>query len=232
MFTEYVDLTYPIRDGMPSFSAPWHATVEVKRLGRIEEVGRETRSIRVGTHSGTHVDAPLHFVHGGAGIDTIALEVLVGPVQIVDLTHVPFGAEVSAVELGPSHLSKRLILRYGWGCKWGGDAFYREVPYLSLEAADRILEEGVLLIGMDTPSPDSIGLVGPLETDSPVHKRLLKAGVVVVEYLANLDSLPDLQGWTLVALPMLVAGGDGAPARVFLARTSSGRTERVCGTLE
>ena len=82
-----VDLTHPIRQGMVSFPSPNHPAPEVTVLARHEDQGRMTRRLVLGTHTGTHLDAPLHFIPGGDPVESIALERLVGPAQVADLSY-------------------------------------------------------------------------------------------------------------------------------------------------
>src|SRR6476469_457522 len=84
---EIVDLTYDLEAGMPTFTAPWHPPVTVTQMGRVEVEGRNTHSYTLGTHTGTHIDAPLHFIQHGKGIEVIPLRKLMGSVSIIDCTH-------------------------------------------------------------------------------------------------------------------------------------------------
>lgn len=215
-----VDLTHPIEEGMPTFHAHWHPDVEVERLGTIPDVGRESRRLGLGSHTGTHIDAPLHFIEEGTPIDEVPLDALVGPVRIVDLTHLGPGEAVTADMVDAFDPAERTILRYGWEDRWSDpDDFYSGYPHLTVEGARRLVEAGVRLLGYDTPSPDDSR--GPLDgsgEDSPVHKLLLGSGVVLVEYLAHLAAIEPLDGWSICALPLKVRGSDGAPARVVLFR--------------
>ncbi len=213
-----IDLTHPIEEGMLTFGAPWHPKVKIKQLGRIEVEGRETREIHLGTHTGTHMDAPLHFLKGIRTIDEISLHKLIGPVTIFDFSHLEENAAVTAEMLKPLKLSKRLIFRFGWGKHWGTSHFYIGWPFFSRDAAEYFVSQDVQLIGMDSPSPDDSRIKLGSPEDSHIHKILLKAEVVLVEYLANLDCVSDLTGWKIIALPLKIKGGDGSPSRVCLYR--------------
>lgn len=217
---QLVDLTHHIEEGMPTFHAPWHPPVEIEQLGTISDEGRETRKLSLGTHTGTHMDAPLHFLSDGASIEDLDLAALVGPVTIVDFSHLDENEAVTRPMLESVDLSDRLIARFGWADQWrDADAFYYDYPYFTTGAASYLVDSGLELLGLDTPSPDSSqGSLDGGDDDSPVHKIFLEAEVVLLEYLANLDTLADLEGWTLAALPMKVRGADGAPARAVLWR--------------
>lgn len=213
-----VDLTHPIRAGMVSFPSPNHPTPEVTVLARHEDQGRMTRRLVLGTHTGTHADAPLHFVAGGGTIDAVGLDTLVGPAQLADLSDVGDLEEVSRERLeralgGPPR-HPRVLLRFDWARRFVDLDFYHRSPYLATDACQWLVDHGVRLIGFDLASPDDPRLGQDSEVDSPNHHLLLGAGVILLEYLANLDQLPagDVH---LVALPLPIAGGDGAPMRVI-----------------
>ena len=153
----------------------------------------------LGVHTGTHVDAPLHFVEGAAAADALDLDVLVGPAVVVDVPG-PGDIEPDAVVDG----AERILFKTRNSAAWAEDRFYEDYASISPAAAARIVDAGVRLAGVDYLS------VGGVET----HETLLRAGVVAVEGL-------DLRGiepgaYTLVCLPLKLEGSDGAPARVIL----------------
>jgi len=215
---EIIDLTHEIDEGMPTFTAPWHPLVHIKQLGRIELEGRETRELCIGTHTGTHMDAPLHFIKNGNTIDRIPLDMLIGPVAIVDFSHLKENHAVTAETLEEAKLAKRTIFKFGWGRHWGSKKFFKDYPYFTADAAEYLLSKKVELIGIDTPSPDDSRIKLGGEVDSPVHKTLLDKDVVLIEYLANLDRVRDCGGWNIIALPLKIKGADASPARVCIYR--------------
>lgn len=220
MSYEVVDLTRCIDEGMMTFHTYWHSDVSIERLGTIPKEGRETREVTFGTHTGTHVDAPLHFIDGGAAVEDLPLDALFGPVQFVDFTHLEENDRVTPEILDDIRIRPRMIFQFGWENRWGDpDDFYYNYPYFTVGAAEQLVKEGVQLMGFDTPSPDASS--GPLDgsnEDSPVHKVLLDAEVVLLEYLRNLDAVDWSHDWSLSALPVKIRGADGAPARVVVWR--------------
>ena len=210
-----VDLTYPIQEGMTTFPTHWHPFVEISQLGRHGIENRETRKLVLGTHTGTHCDAPLHFIPGGQTIDAVSLDTLIGPARVLDLSRSkPFqelGIEDLERELGSSRES-RVVLRFDWSDHWGKLSYYTDHPFISQAAARWLVDRGVRLLAMDTPMPDNPKHGRGQDPDSPNHKILLGNGVILVEYLCNLRSLQhkDIE---LIVLPLKVLGGDGAPAR-------------------
>ncbi len=212
-----VDLTHPIREGMVSFPSPNHPAPEITVLARHEDQGRMTRRLVLGTHTGTHLDAPLHFVPGGDAVESLSLERLVGPAQVADLSHIGPLTEVSRDELeralGGAPNRPRVLLRFGWSRRFVDLGFYSESPYLSGDACRWLVDCGVDVLGMDTPSPDNPAHGEDSQIDSPNHQLLLGAGVILLEYLTNLSALGDEV--FLLALPLPLEGADGAPMRVI-----------------
>jgi arylformamidase len=219
---EIIDLSYEINENMLTFSAPWHPKVEISQLGKISEVGRETRKLTLGSHTGTHVDAPLHFIKNGNSIDSIPLSALLGPVTIINFTHLSENECVTVEMLTKIKVTKRIIFNFGWGKYWATDKFYKNYPFFSAEAVQYLISKKVKLIGLDTPSPDDgrIDIKGVLNTpkDSPMHKLFLLNKVILVEYLANLDTIKDTKNWNICVMPLKIKGGDGSPARICLFR--------------
>jgi arylformamidase len=210
-----IDLSLPIEEGMMTFPTHWHPVVEVTVLGRHGIEGRETRKIILGTHTGTHADAPRHFIPNGGSIDEVPLDILIGPAAIADFTGCLALQEIDVKDLQQKLGGKvpaRLILRTGWSRHFGQMKFYNEYPFLSENAAQWLVDQGVRLIAMDTPSPDNPAHSRGTARDSPNHKVLLGAGVVLVEYLANLQAI-SASSVELIVLPLKLKGGDGSPAR-------------------
>jgi len=210
-----VDLTLTISEQTVVFPSHWHPKVEVTVLGRHASEGRETRRIVLGTHTGTHCDAPRHFVSGGKTIDELPLDGFIGPARVLDLSDVPPCQAVDLPELQRrlgGVCPERLLLRFDWSDHYREPDYYTDYPFLTMEAARWLAEEGILLLGMDSPSPDNPADSRGTERDSPVHKLLLAHGVILLEYLTNLRELTTDEP-QLVALPLKVAEGDGAPAR-------------------
>ena len=169
---EIIDLTYNLENEMITYDAPWHPSFSIKQLATIENEGRETREITLGTHTGTHIDAPRHFLKNGITIEEISLKKFFGPVNIIDFSYLK-EEEIISLELIKSvEISKKMIFRFGWGNRWGNMKFYDKYPFFSKEAAEYLVEKGVELIGHDTPSPDA-SYKKSIEEDSPIHKIFL-----------------------------------------------------------
>jgi arylformamidase len=164
--------------------------------------------LTMGSHTGTHVDAPYHFIDGGPRLGEVPLERMVGEALVVDLRG---RAAVDAVALAaaPLRAGDILLCRTDNSERWAAPDFQRDFTYLTLDAASLLVERAVRAVGMDYLSIEQFG-----SSDFPVHHRLLGAGVFVIEGL-------DLRGvapgrYTLVCLPLKFPDLDGAPARAVL----------------
>lgn len=210
-----IDLTFPIHEGMTTFPVHWHPLVEITQLGRHGIENRETRKLVLGTHTGTHCDAPSHFLPGGGTVDNFSLDTLIGPAYVADFSIRGPSLEVSVADLERelcAHRPERLVLRFDWSQHWGQGHYYSDHPFLSQAAAQWVVDRGVRLLAMDTPMPDNPAHGRGNEPDSPNHKILLGHGIILVEYLCNLDQITQRE-IELLVLPLKILGGDGAPAR-------------------
>ncbi len=157
----------------------------------------------LGTHTGTHVDAPLHFIDGGEAVESLPLGALIGPVLVVDARSAE-EIEAAIVEREVPAQTERVIFATRNSDLWDREGFTNDFVAISAAAASLLAERGVRLVGIDYLS------VGSPET----HRALLSSGVVLLEGL-------DLRGvaagsYELVCLPLDVVGSDGAPARAAL----------------
>lgn len=204
---EYFDLTQPLAAGAPVFPgdpvvsiAPWPGAGP----WRVSE-------LRLGTHSGTHMDAPRHLFPDGATIDDFGPERWIGTAVVVPVpaasADAPFGPEVLASL--PSGLPPGwfALLATGWDRHWGGPDQFRH-PYPSPELATALLAAGAALVGIDAASVDSSVAGG-----NATHRVLLGAGVPVVEHLRGLDRLRPWLPYRAVFAPLALVGADGAPVR-------------------
>lgn len=211
-----IDLTHPIEEGMITFGAHWHPVVSIKQLGRINMEGRESREITFGTHTGTHVDAPLHFIDNGKSIDKISLDNLIGPIQIIDYSHLKENDAVTKEMLMKINVTERMLFKFGWGKYWNQKKFYHEYPHFTKDAAEFLVSKNVKLLAYDTPSPDDSRTVLGSQNDSEIHKIFLRNSIILVEYLANLNAITNYMDWNIVVAPLKIRGADGSPARVFI----------------
>jgi arylformamidase len=208
--TRIVDLTMTLEEGMVTY--PGHPHVEITQLARFGYEGKETRKITLGTHTGTHIDAPRHYIEGGKTVDDIPPEVLCGPARLLNFAEWPDKAISASMLAQAAHGGsvERVLLRFDGEKRLGNMDYYNWQPFLTKNAVEWLLDKGCKLVGMDTPMPDS-----PDHKDTmPIHKILLGAGVVLVEYMVNLKSI-QAETFQLIVAPLKIKDGDGAPARCF-----------------
>jgi arylformamidase len=202
----WMDLSVAVRPGMPCW--PGNPPVLMERPMAMER-GDDCNLTRLdmGVHSGTHVDAPVHFIPGGAGADQMPLATGIGPARVIEIEHENL---VTADELERHELQsgERILLKTANSPRcWRADGFVADYVYLTEDAARHLAGARVALVGVDYLS------VGGYGTDiAAVHEILLGSGVWIIE---GLDLSPVTAGrWELVCLPIRLAGCDGAPARV------------------
>ena len=195
------DVTVPISEAL----AVWPGDAPVRRrtlLSRCCGDPVDLSAWEMGAHSGTHVDAPRHFIPGG-GVEELPLDALIGPAELVDAGDAD---PVPAAVIAGATATGRVLVRTAASAVWAahGGTVRPPAVRLDLSAAEALVAAGVRLVGIDSLS------VG----DAAVHRCLLGAGVVVVEGLA-LHGVP-LGRWRLMCLPLKLVGSDGAPARAVL----------------
>jgi arylformamidase len=189
------------------------------RIEHVESISRgdpaNVSRLHLSSHTGTHVDAPSHFLTQGLTVDRLPLELLVGPALVIDVEPVETLA-ISPLELASVNFPRdatRILLRTRNSLLWEGRVFEFERNYvhLSPKAAEWIVRRGIRLVGVDYLSVEGLNT-----TEHRVHHILLEAGVVIVEGL-DLSRVPP-GPCQLFCLPLKVEGADGAPARVLVVR--------------
>ncbi len=210
-----IDLSMTIDNECMTCNAPWHEKVAIERLGYLSEVGRNTSKFRLGSHTATHMDAPLHFFEDTFGIEKIDLNKCVGKVTCVDLRHKKAGDTVSLEDIRDVKVTERMLFVFGWYEWWKTENYYKAFPYFEEEAILYLVNGGMKFMALDTPSPDD-GSAIQKKDDSPMHKILLEREIVIVEYLCNTEQIDFSKEYEIIALPLKIQGADGSPARVIL----------------
>lgn len=211
-----IDLTHPLDPTTPVF--PDYPPVAVKILEAIDvstPVGRRalnSSQVTIGLHCGTHVDAPAHFYNARPTMEQVALEKCVGPALLVDLTPktLPAQSVIDVADLaaygGQLRETGKVILKTGWAARWGDPTYFTEHPVITGEAAQFLVDCGVHLVGVDTPSVD--------RPPFAAHLVLLDNQVVILENLTNLNAIPTPR-FQLVALPLKLSGREASPVRTI-----------------
>jgi len=204
----WIDISMPLRDAMVHW--PSDPPVSIKRVKDIEKGDTANLSvISMGAHSGTHVDAPIHFLKQGQGIDNIAINTLVGRARVIEIRDTE---SIKPEELVGHRIrgGERILFKTeNSSHAWQKDEFVEDFVFISDAAADLLVDRGVRLIGIDYLSVGSFKHGGTY-----VHKTLLNGGIWIIEGLNLSDVTPGR--YSLICLPLRIVAGDGAPARAIL----------------
>ncbi|KAI3611900.1 cyclase family protein [Moniliophthora roreri] len=186
----------------------------------IPKDGYSVHTFSLGSHTGTHVDAPSHWFEHGKTIDQIGLDMLVGRAWVIDLREIVERGERKITwdhlssffaPESESEMKKIVVIQTGWSRYWGKPDYLQHYPFLCRHAAQELVQCGVEVLAVDTLSPDEIDGPGGYG----VHEVFLGAGKVLVENL-NLSGLESIDGKVTVSfIPLSLAGSDGAPVRAF-----------------
>ena len=204
----FYDVSVPLRAGMPTYAGePGPELHYLKQIARGDSAN--VSALSLGSHTGTHVDAPHHFLDGRSTVEEMPLEALIGPAQVIELTE---QRHITADDLDAAVLpqgARRLLLKTPNSAFWDHDDFHTDFVGLTGDAALWLVARGFLLVGIDYLSIERFHSPG-----HEVHTTLLEAGVIIVEGL-DLRHVPP-GAYTVVCAPLKVVGADGAPARVYL----------------
>jgi kynurenine formamidase len=182
-----------------------------------------TYQVTMNEHSGTHVDAPAHFISDGKGaahvtIDRVPLSRLMGRGVRIDCRKFKAGENVTEAAIaeweknhgtiGPGDI---ILFNFGWSSRWALRphhlSYITDWPGVAMDAAEYLIRKQVAAIGVDTLSPDT---PEALNSD-PIHPRVLEKQLLILENLCNLEQIPDF--FVFLALPLKLAGGSGSPVR-------------------
>lgn len=211
-----IDLTHELAPTTPVFpNYPSVAVTVLETAGQATPDGRRTLNssvITVGLHCGTHVDAPAHFYNARPTMEAVPLEKCVGHALLIDLTPrtIPPYSVIDVADLASYaeqlRATGKVIIKTGWAARWGDPAYFTEHPVITGAAAQFLVDCGVHLIGVDTPSVD--------RSPFAAHLVFLDQAVVILENLTNLDVLPTTP-FQLVALPLKLTGREASPVRAI-----------------
>ncbi len=210
MNKKIIDLSYPVTDSMlvypnterPSFS--WKA--------RVNSEGYNLTRITMLVHTGTHVDSPLHFLADGKPVDEMSLKYFYGETIIFRLKKNIYGQEFGAEELEPSldelKEGEIFVVETGIGHYAETADYNRLYPWPSKNLVNLLVRKKICSYMTDATAVDPVG-----SPDNGIHKALFKAGIPIVENLANLDKIPAGKRWIISALPLKLSGREGSPCR-------------------
>jgi arylformamidase len=201
------DATLPIHEKMVTF--PGDPPFKIKPFFQRQQGDSfDLALMSLGTHLGTHVDPPVHYLAGGATVDEIPLESLVGPAVVLDMRG-RSQVDQQALAKAPLGDHVRVLFKTDNGPRLLEPSFHEDFVHLTEDGARYLVQKNVRLVGNDYLSIERYQNPG-----APVHHILLKAGVVVVEGVNLLEVPPGV--YEIYCLPLKIKGADGAPARILL----------------
>ena len=211
-----IDLSHPLAPTGLSYCSG-HPVFTSKRVMTLARDGSNVSQLTIGSHTGTHLDAPAHFIEGAATVSDVDLSSLVGPAIVVDVRGKGFHGAITwdDIALQAGKLSPEVILLFctGWSQHWGREE-YMKGPHLSEEAARKIMERGVRVVGIDVFNIDGEVFEGSRDA-SAVHRLLLGNGTLIAENLTNVEALLDGSTYLVSLLPLKLQGCDGSPIRAI-----------------
>ena len=211
-----IEVSHPIAAGMKTYPGLPEPSVEVnldydashdRYQGKAEFF---IASLHLCGNTGTYVDAPIHRYRGGADLASLPLERLANlETVVVDCARA--GRAIDAEALAGIELSDRAVLvRTDFSRHWGTKAYFEDNPFLTADASDLLVQQGVLFVGID-----SLNIDDTADSSRPAHTKLLGAGIPVCEHMTNLASVPR-SGGRLHAVPIAWVGGASFPVRAYV----------------
>ncbi len=200
------NVTLPLHEGITPY--PGDPELAIEPVFRIDSGDScNVSQLRIGTHLGTHIDPPLHYLTDGRGVDEFPLGLMVGAGLILDFRLKPAidARDLAEFDLGGAD---RVLLKTDYSQKLQLKTFCKDFVGLSLDAAAYLIDQGVKLVGIDSYS------IEDYESEGEVHRLLLSAGVFILEGL-NLSNVP-AGPCRIYCFPLRIVRGDGSPARVLV----------------
>jgi len=198
-----IDLSHAFDDAMPVY--PGDPGSEISRLTDIPGAGFALSQVKMGMHTGTHMDSPRHMIENGKSISEIPVEKFIGRGVLIDAR----GKErIDDYLLLGVHLQQNdiVLVLTGFSRKYRHASYYRDYPDMTESFAGALVKAGVNIVGLDTAGPD--------RTPFPIHRKLLSADVLIIENLTNLESLLGMSTFEVCALPVKFKT-EAAPVRVI-----------------
>ncbi len=200
-----IDLTQLIGNKMPVY--PGDPVPLITQKTTIANQNYRTSEISLGTHTGTHIDAPAHIIPSGMTLDSFPPEKFIGHGQVIDCRQ----TSIITVDLFKQSLSSKtpdfVLIHTGWDANWGTDAYFQKSPEIDLETAEYLCTLGLKGIGIDAPSFDPVG-----SEDYSRHKLFLGSTILLIENLTGLQNLLGKQ-FIFSCFPLKIKNADGSPIR-------------------
>lgn len=212
--SEAVDLTQNLANGMPIY--PGDPSPSFESYATLDKNGVNLTRLTLGSHTGTHIDAPIHFIRGGIGVDLIPPSKLIGEAYVINLSQKPIGSGITSLDLrskleGVIKEDDIVICYTGCSDRWGDESVTSNYTYLTEDAAKYFVSKKVRAVGIDFLSVEKFKAKDPV-----AHKTLLGSGIFIIESLSSTVKRFAGKRVLLICLPIKLQGGDGAPSRVVV----------------
>jgi arylformamidase len=205
------DVTVPVSNELPTW--PGDPGVQIDDWRILSKDGANVSGLCFGAHTGTHVDAPAHFIEGAAKVESLPLDSLIGEAEVIEVPRDRLAIDEAFVTAKCAPGTKRFLFKTRNSAFWSEShpEFHNDFTYLDLDAAKKLVQQGLKLVGIDYLSIEKFG-----QEKHETHVALLSHGVVILEGL-NLSEVPAGR-YELICLPLRLRTslGDGAPARAVL----------------
>ncbi len=204
----WIDISVPVKSGMAHW--PGDIEVSVDRVSNMAEGAQYNLSrLQMSAHTGTHMDAPLHFVNGAISIDQMPLDATIGPARVIQIDA---AESIGRAELEPFDIQpgERLIVKTSNTSRcWETDEFVEDFVYVNEEGANFLVDRKIRALGVDY-----LSVAGFYKDTVETHVALLRAGIWIIEGLDLRQVSPG--AYDLICLPLKLLGSEGAPARAVL----------------
>ena len=213
LFERAIDLTHELHDGMPIY--PGDPSPSFVSYATLEKNGVNLTKLILGSHTGTHIDAPRHFIPDGIGVDEIPPSKLVGEAYVCDLSSKPIGSGITGSDLRKNleeKIAKDDIVVCYTGCSehWGDEPVSSNYTYLTENAAEYLVSKRVRAVGIDFLSVEKFRAPNPV-----AHKALLGNGIFIIESLSRATKQFVGKRILMICMPIKLQNGDGAPSRII-----------------
>ncbi len=213
MFEKAVDLTHELHNGMPTY--PGDPSPSFSSYATLNKDGVNLTRMTLGSHTGTHIDAPRHFISDGIGIDQISPNKLIGEAYVTDMSGKTIGSGITAQDLRKT-LEERVaeddivVIYTGCSERWDDESIRDNYTYLTADAAEYLVSKKIRAVGIDFLS------VEKFKTPVPVaHKTLLGNGIFIIESLSRATKQFVGKRFLIICMPIKLQNGDGAPSRII-----------------
>jgi len=213
LFEKAIDLTHELHNGMMIY--PGDPSPSFVSYATLEKNGVNLTKLTLGSHTGTHIDAPRHFIPDGIGVDKIPPSKLVGEAYVCDMSSKPIGSGITGLDLKKNLEGKiaedDIVVCYT-GCSqlWGDESVSSNYTYLTVNAAEYLVSKKVRAVGIDFLSVEKFQSSGAL-----AHKTLLGNGIFIIESLSRATKQFVGERILMICMPIKLQNGDGAPSRII-----------------